>query len=197
MTSESDGRHARSERTRAAVLHSFAALVATEGSRPTMEAVADEAEISVRSVFRHFADVDAVIVAALAYVLEVELTDRVVIAPGGPVRQRVSAVAASRSEDNESMMMLFGLAASIGVGDPEVEASLARSRAAGRRWLSDAFSRELARRSGAARGALLDTIEAALSPATWYGIRIDQAVSTVRGQRIVEAMLLGALTTTR
>ena len=179
------------------MLEAFAALVAADGRRPTMEAVADEAEISVRSVFRHFADVDAVVVAALAQVLEAELADRSEIAPTGPVRQRVSAVAASRSEDNESMMLLFGLAASIGVGDPEVEASLARSRAAGRRWLSDVFARELARRSGTARGVMLDTIEAALSPATWYGIRIDQAVSTARGQRIVEAMLLGALTPTR
>lgn len=197
MRNESDGRHARWERTRSAVLEAFAVLVSADGSQPTMETVADEAGISVRSVFRHFPDVDAVIVAALAHALDVELPDREVITSTGPVRQRVSAVAASRSADNESTMILFGLAASIGVNDPEVEASLARSRMAGRRWLSDIFARELARRSGTARAVSLDTIEAALSPSTWYGIRIDQAASTARGQRIVETMLLGALTTAR
>jgi len=192
MAEETDGRHARTGRTRTAVLDAFVALAA-DGTQPTMEEVADEAAISVRSVFRHFPDVPAVVVAALAHALAAEHPGRSGIGPSRAVAQRVVSVVEARSEFNESIVTLFGLAAAVGVADPGVAASLTRSRAAGRRWLSDVFTRELGRRSGSARTALLDAMEAAVSPATWHGIRVDQGLNVARGRRVVETLLVGAL----
>ena len=60
-----DGRRARGQRTQLRVLEALLALVATGESRPTALAVAKRADVSLRTVYHHFADVDAVRGAAL------------------------------------------------------------------------------------------------------------------------------------
>ena len=60
-----DGRLARGQRTKLRVLEALLALVEAGDGRPTALAVAQRADVSLRTVYHHFADVDAVRAAAL------------------------------------------------------------------------------------------------------------------------------------
>jgi len=59
-----DGRHLRSERSRAVIAQAMLDLVRNTGQMPTTDAVADRAGVSRRSVFRHYADVSELLTAA-------------------------------------------------------------------------------------------------------------------------------------
>jgi AcrR family transcriptional regulator len=77
-----DGRSARSQRTRDAVVESLLAWIRDGNLRPTAKDIAERAGISVRSVYVHFDDLDDLFCAAsarqgrdLAAVIEVIPTD--------------------------------------------------------------------------------------------------------------------------
>jgi AcrR family transcriptional regulator len=59
-----DGRSARSQRTRDAVVESLLACLRDGNLRPTAKEIADRAGISVRSVYVHFEDLDDLMCAA-------------------------------------------------------------------------------------------------------------------------------------
>ena len=54
-----DGRILRSERSREAIVRATLALVGQGALRPTAEQVAEEAGVGIRTVFRHFSDMDS------------------------------------------------------------------------------------------------------------------------------------------
>src|SRR5918999_531322 len=58
-----DGRTARAVRTRNAIVDATIALVEEGDLRPTAPRVAERAEVSVRSVFQHFDDLDSLYAA--------------------------------------------------------------------------------------------------------------------------------------
>lgn len=59
-----DGRTARADNTRRRIVSSMIALIEEGHLRPTAAAIADRAEVSVRSVFQHFNDLGALFQAA-------------------------------------------------------------------------------------------------------------------------------------
>jgi len=59
-----DGRHLRSEKSRAVIASAMLEMVRESGTMPTTDAVAERAGVSRRSVFRHYADVSELVVAA-------------------------------------------------------------------------------------------------------------------------------------
>lgn len=61
----SDGRRARGQRTQLRVLEALLELVEEGDMRPTALAVALRADVSLRTVYHHFTDIDAVRFAAL------------------------------------------------------------------------------------------------------------------------------------
>jgi len=64
-----DGRRLRSERTRQALIEAFMRLLRRKPAMPTAFQIAQEAGCSVRSVFGHFPDLDALSVAAADYAI--------------------------------------------------------------------------------------------------------------------------------
>lgn len=193
QASAQDGRFARSTRTDAAILEAFIALVHEHGAQPTMDAVADEALISVRTLYRHYPEASSVVVAALAHSLSWTAPPELDVAASRPLHERSAAVVGAWTRAAESNLVLWALAAAIPVDDLDVVASLAESRAAGRHQLRGVFARELGRREGPARSMMLDAVESAVSVASWYGLRTDQGLAGTRAKRITEAMILGAL----
>lgn len=59
-----DGRHLRSERSRAVIARAMLERVRNTGIMPTTDAVAESAGVSRRSVFRHYSDVSELMTAA-------------------------------------------------------------------------------------------------------------------------------------
>ena len=66
----SDGRRQRSERSQVAIVEAALMLISEEKQVPTAQQIADRAGVSIRSFFRHFADMDALFLAADDMLLE-------------------------------------------------------------------------------------------------------------------------------
>lgn len=65
-----DGRVARSHRTRAAIVDACLTLVDSGDYRPTAPRIAEEAGVSVRSVFQHYDDLDSLFTAVAERAVE-------------------------------------------------------------------------------------------------------------------------------
>jgi AcrR family transcriptional regulator len=69
-TKNRDGRHARRDRNSEAVIEAVLAFLSEGEGHPTAQQVADRSGVSLRSVFRYFDDMDALICAAVATQIE-------------------------------------------------------------------------------------------------------------------------------
>src|SRR3954447_21192752 len=95
-TTRTDGRTARAQRTRQAVVDSLLELVREGDLRPTAPRIAARAGVSLRSVFQHFADREALFLAA-AERQEHEILEMVQRLPAdGTLDERVEAFVVQR-----------------------------------------------------------------------------------------------------
>lgn len=69
-TDVTDGRTSRAARTRTAIVDALLALIDQGKLRPTARQIADEAEVSLRSVYVHFDDLESLYITAAARFLE-------------------------------------------------------------------------------------------------------------------------------
>jgi AcrR family transcriptional regulator len=92
-----DGRVQRAERSRQAIVRAMIDLVGRGDLAPTARQVADEAGVAIRSVFRHFSDVEA-LYRAMDAQLEQSVAHLVAIPPAqGALATRVTALVRQRS----------------------------------------------------------------------------------------------------
>jgi AcrR family transcriptional regulator len=140
-TSDVDGRRARRDRNRDAVLDAVISLF-SEDVEPTPDAVAQRCGLSPRSIYRYFEDREGLVQAAIDRAVEAAIPLLVIEPVGeGPLDQRVTTLVDSR------------LAAHQAVG--------ATARAARRRV---GRSEALARQVTAGRSALRDQVAAQFAP---------------------------------
>ena len=163
LDTDLDGRHLRSERSRAAVVDALLSLYDDGVVRPGVADIAARAGVSPRSVFRHFADLEGLAEAAIERQWQRvhQLFDAP--PPGGDGESRVSALVDQR-------LRLYG--AVIGVARAAVvlassSAVVASTLRARRRLLGDQvdalFAPELDARPDPARTELAAALEAAAS----------------------------------
>jgi AcrR family transcriptional regulator len=98
-----DGRVRRSERSRAAIVQALFELIGEGVLAPTADEVADRASIGIRTVFRHFKDMDTLYEA-----LDVLLYERFEPAflapvPEGPIEERIEEFVARRAKGYEGI----------------------------------------------------------------------------------------------
>src|SRR5882724_12101460 len=65
VTGRSDGRNRRAAETRRKIIAAAKAMIAETSTAPTVVAVAKRADVSVRSVFQHFGDVESLFVTVM------------------------------------------------------------------------------------------------------------------------------------
>jgi AcrR family transcriptional regulator len=188
-----DGRHRRSERSRAAVVDALLSLYDDGVVRPGVADIAARAGVSPRSVFRHFADLEGLADAAIER--QWQRVHQLFDAPrhGGDLEARVGALVDQR-------LRLYG--AVIGVARAAVvlassSAVVASTLRARRRLLGDQvvalFAPELDARRGSDRIELAAALEAAASLEnvdylrTHAGLGADRTAAVVR--RTLHALL--------
>jgi AcrR family transcriptional regulator len=184
-----DGRRARAERSRTAIVDAFLTLLPTAARRPTVEEIAAGAGVSERSVYRHFPDAESLVHAAIERRIEVmaplaELS----IDPHASLPERIRGVVAQRAEFYETALPLRRFTDTTAMDMPQL-VLLARAR---REFLRDqlveVFEPELDRWDGA-RGPVQDAIEVAASAATWQHLREDQELPVAEARQVVEQSL--------
>ncbi|MEU4559782.1 TetR/AcrR family transcriptional regulator [Actinoplanes sp. NPDC023936] len=92
-----DGRTARSERTRNAIVDAHLRLISEGDLRPTADRIAKLAGVSLRALWSHFADMEALMTASGQRVLEQRDTSYSPVPPDLPLAERIAAYCEQRA----------------------------------------------------------------------------------------------------
>jgi TetR/AcrR family transcriptional regulator of autoinduction and epiphytic fitness len=168
----SDGRIARGERTREAIVEAHADLLRDGMLKPTAKVIAERAGVSLRTLWLNFKDLETLLEATTAYWLDADAALREPIDAGAPLPERIDLYCAQRVRRHEH---IAPAARSSALGEP-FSVALQRSRHEHvERSLQDldtAFAPEL-EAAGDGRSALVNALYAASSWPAWSSLRDD------------------------
>ena len=168
----SDGRIARGERTREAIVEAHAELLRQGVLKPTAKAIAERAGISPRTLWINFKDLETLLEATTAYWLEADGALHTRIDASLPLAERIDLFCRQRAVRLEH---LAPAARSAVLGEPFSSALAAARRELIerlRRDLLETFPAELAAEGGA-DGPLCLGLMAAAGGMTWHFARDD------------------------
>lgn len=167
-----DGRIARGERTREAIVEAHAELLRSGVLKPTGKVIAERAGISLRTVWLNFKDLEALLRATTAYWLEADAELRRAVDPALPLSTRIDRYVDQRVRRLEH---IAPAARSAVLGEPFSPALQDSRRAHVERSVTDleeVFAAELGA-AGAGRDALLKAMFLATSWPSWTTLRDD------------------------
>jgi TetR/AcrR family transcriptional regulator, regulator of autoinduction and epiphytic fitness len=182
-----DGRMARSHQTRRAIVDAMRALHAEGDLRPTAPRVAARAGVSLRTVWQHFADMEALLLEAGRRDLEILLQIVRPIAPDLPFADRVEMLADQRARVHEQMTPGWRASRIQQPFSRELRLSKRRMTALARAELEAVFATELGKFPAGQRQALADALHGVTIWAFWdslrcdVGLNPDQARETIAG----------------
>jgi AcrR family transcriptional regulator len=189
-----DGRAARAERTRKAIVEAHIALIDAGDLKPTGERIAERAGVSLRTLWTNFKDMETLFAATGERIIAQQDGMYRRIPADLPLARRVTEFCAQRSRVLE---MLAPQARASQLREPFSE-QLRRNRAAiiarVRAEVADVFGPELTL-AGAGRERLLDALTVASTWATWSMLR-DELKLDVETACATMARTVGALLTT-
>ena len=183
MAATTDGRRKRSEASREKLVAAMLALVGEGEVAPSAEAVAARAGVGLRTVFRHFADMEA-LYAGMAAKLAASYAHWLdpFTAPGW--RAQLDEMATRRLDTYEKLMPYKRAADVHRHGSPTIQrnysATLAAMRARLVALLPPALATDPVRR---------ETIDLMLSFETWQRLRLDQELSAADARVVVLAAI--------
>lgn len=190
-----DGRTLRSLRTREAIVDATIGLLEQGDLRPTAPRVAEQAGVSVRSVFQHFADLETLHAAVAERLVERVAALVVPVAPDRPLSERLDQFVHQRALLLEVATPIRRAAEVHGPFSAEITSRLRAGQAFLRSEVVHTFGPELDA-AGDARQDVLDALDAALSWGTWATLRAaldrDQADAERVVRYLAAAVLAGA-----
>jgi len=190
-TGRSDGRNRRAAETRRKIIAAAKAMIAETSTAPTVVAVAKRADVSVRSVFQHFGDVESLFVTVMDSV-----RDDLVIPPPTPSNRPLSARIISVVDNLAQVfdkIVPLRVAAGQFVNHPALIERAKVSKLELREATLEAFAPEFAALSAEAQEELLDAIGAALSLEAWIVLRRRDGMSFERATAVWRLTLTALL----
>lgn len=186
-----DGRNRRAAETRRKIIAAARAMIAETSTAPTVVAVAKRADVSVRSVFQHFHDVESLFVTVVD-----SISNDLEVPQAAPASQPLSDRIASVVEDLAQMfdkIVPLRVAAGQFVNHPGlIERGLALKNEL-RRVTYEVFGPEFASLSESEREELADAIGAALSLDAWIVLRRRDGMSFERATAVWRRTLTALL----
>lgn len=172
---ETDGRHQRSARTKTAVVDAWLQIMRESGAQPSAQAVAERAEVSLRTVFRLFEDVDTLFAAAVAHQVQRVGGLFAPLDPSGTVPERIVALATRRAELFEEIAPVRRLALSR-YDHATIGEWLQRSHDELRGQLTTLFAVELNELPPSQRPIVVEAIDGATGWPVWDALRREQSL---------------------
>jgi AcrR family transcriptional regulator len=182
-----DGRQRRSERSREAIVRALFELVGGGSLQPTAQQVAEAAGVGIRSVFRHFADMES-LYAAMGARLQAEALPLLRGDPPVGSAERRARALVERRADFFDRIAPYKRSGNL---QRWRSAFLRRQHGALVRLLREDLLRwlpELARDEGA-----LEAADAALSFESWDRLRSDQRLGRDRARDALQSAVLALL----
>lgn len=188
-----DGRTLRALRTREAIVDATIALLEQGDLRPTAPRVADQAAVSVRSVFQHFDDLETLHAAVAERLVERVAVLVLPVPPTLPLDERLDRFVHQRAQLLEVVTPIRRAAEVHGPFSAEITARLRDGQAFLRDELVRTFAPELDA-AGPDREVILDALDVALSWGTWEGLRSTLGRDHAAAQHVVRRLAAAALT---
>lgn len=189
-----DGRVARGERTRRAIVHAHANLLREGDMRPTAKLVSARAGISVRTLWLNFGDMEALMSVTARYWLDLDLDleNWTPVAPELPIADRIEVWCTQRGQRMED---LATPAASALLVEPF---SLSLTAARREHWarlhhdLTYTFGAEIGTETQPPTPRHLALLGASNSM-TWQGLRRDQGLTVDEAVQVMRYTFTGLL----
>ena len=196
---EADGRRLRAARNYESVVTAVLEIVREseppEIYLPSAAEVAARAGVSERTVFRHFADLNALFVAAASRIRPIQIT-YLGPRPDSPrVAERITELVRLRSKLYEEIAPVRRVAIHLSHTHPLLVEQLADAYALARTQVAEVFAPELSRLDAKSRPLMLDTLDLAASWASWDNLRTVQACSVPRARLVITELLTDLLAT--
>lgn len=189
-----DGRIARGERTRAAIIAAHAALLRDGELRPTAAKVAERADVSVRTIWSNFKDREALLDASTSFWMAEDDELWKPIDPALPIDERISVYVAQRARRLENISPAAKSAALSEPFSPTLRASRQSHIDRMRDQVALVFATEFAGREEADRVWLLQAVALAASWPTWVQLRDDTGMSIQDASTVMERTMRVLLT---
>ncbi len=186
-----DGRHLRSERTRAAIVSALLTLADQGELAPTAQQIADAAGVALRSIRQHFATREELFVAAAAEHARRTKDLRVEVEPSAPLGTRIAAFAKVRSKELENTAPLRHAAELAEDTSQIVARAMSAARAHRRKDVARVFAKELL--AAADPEVLLDQLDLLTSGRGYDMLRRDRGHSEATAKSRMERFLVAAL----
>ena len=189
-TQPTDGRLNRSVVTRKKIVDALTALITEGYVSPTAEQVAQRADVGLRTVFRHFDDMDS-LYREISMDLDGQVLPLTQLRLAGPTWQdRLLQTIALRADIYDRLAAIH-LAAQVHRHESAYLTQNLMESAAMQRELT----RHLLPEPVARDGTLLDALDVALSIETWIRLRREQGLATEAAQAVVRRTVQSLLAT--
>jgi TetR/AcrR family transcriptional regulator of autoinduction and epiphytic fitness len=181
-----DGRTARSQRTRRAIVDAMRTLHAEGDLRPTALRIAERAGVSLRTVWQQFEDREALLLEAVRRDRDIlrSLLDR--IEPELPLAARIEAFVGQRARILEEMTPTWRAARIYEPFSDELRIDRKWKTDRGRRELEVVFAPELAQLTDQEHDQLVSALHAICLWPFWESLRTDLGLSPVRAREQVQ-----------
>jgi AcrR family transcriptional regulator len=188
-----DGRAERAERTREAVAQAMLGLIAGGDLKPTAEAIAESAGVSLRTVFHHYENLESLL--ATVADLQMARLDRLSqpVDAKGSLAERIERFTAERTRLLEAITPVRRAALLTEPFSHEIGTRLAATRQRGQREVEVLFAPELARLPAADRREILAAITTIASWSAWEAMRSHQGLSAAQARRVMARTVTGML----
>jgi AcrR family transcriptional regulator len=186
-----DGRNRRAAETRRKIIEAAKAMIAETSVAPTVVGVARRADVSVRSVFQHFHDVESLFVTVMDSI-RADLVVPEMPSASRPLSARIDSIVAAFAELFDKVVPLR-VAAGQFVDHPALLERSQTARNELREATFEVFAPEFAALSEQAREQLADAIGAALSLDAWIVLRRRDGLSLERATAVWRLTLTALL----
>lgn len=191
QTGRSDGRNRRAAETRRKIIAAAKEMIAETSTAPTVVAVAKRADVSVRSVFQHFGDVESLFVTVVDSVRG-DLVVPPMTPSSQPLSDRIASVVDNLAQVFDKIVPLR-VAAGQFVNHPALTERGMTAKNQLRQATFEAFAPEFAALDEPAREELADAIGAALSLEAWIVLRRRDGLSFERATAVWRRTLTALL----
>jgi TetR/AcrR family transcriptional regulator of autoinduction and epiphytic fitness len=192
-----DGRTARAERTRNAIVEAHLALISEGDLKPTGERIAERAGVSLRALWANFKDMEALFGASGQRLSERQDAEFRPVPPDLPLPRRIDEFCRQRARILELIAPSARAAQLLEPFSSQLRHNRAMNIARVQREINELFAAELDA-SGAAREQLFHALTVATTWAAWSMLRdelhLDVAESTGVMVRTVSSLLATAFT---
>lgn len=191
---DTDGRRRRTERSKTAIAKAVMELVRETGVEPTADAVAERAQVSRRSVFRLFEQMDDLYVEVIV-LAHAEVQSRLDTARLAKLalRERVAGCIERLADIYEDVLPMRRLAERLRAQHPVIDRRLRQDTSDLARYLTALFRTELAKHDRAARETIFSALELTVSWQAWDTLRTAQGLSAKKARAVLQATMFSLL----